>query len=643
MVLTMAPFLRILTISFIFLLQVTLVLGKGKRDEETDVCGLWLGPSPIKAHEEHGFGLGMFTGKTIAKGDTMPAELLVPIYDWDYDDHPPLREYVWEALEGSLSDMVLESLESMLMFVPGLASIAPCTSVNFNLKLDHTVSYNDRGVNRYDPTTPTAGAFSYRSIAMFTAVRDILPGEELVVECEEDDFDPDLIPRKPFRDETSFCLDNTLEEQLSPIHGKGLFSKRNIVDIDTILLSTPMTPIHRDELKMENKRTQLLLNYCYGHPDSVLLWLPYGPLINSLNHSPSRRPNARVQWRSLGNAEIDDDDDDAHSAGSSQIIQDDDNYADATDHDDIYDEMLSQRKQFHHPELLETLPEEVAKLHGKGLVMDLVSTRAIAAGEEVVIDYGDFWVTAWESHQAQWSEKKGPGDHNNAHPELKSAHVYNMLTQDFKIHTITEQHHKPYPPNLQTACYFEIEWVGDADFQEDVMAYESWNNQDDHFQCLLPCIIMDRNNGEETDDRMVVDDDNFDDDLYAETLERDDDGVSINTRYTAKLIDSHEENVAVDWNCHLYKDFEYIYTDIPREGIIFVEKPHQSDVWLPDAFRQPIGGNNMFPHIWKKKNMRRRTNQSTVDTSNSDKFKRKNVTSRQTALDAIRNKVTPDL
>lgn len=33
------------------------------KDTETGGCGLWMGPSPIKKESEHGFGLGIFTGK----------------------------------------------------------------------------------------------------------------------------------------------------------------------------------------------------------------------------------------------------------------------------------------------------------------------------------------------------------------------------------------------------------------------------------------------------------------------------------------------------------------------------------------------------------------------------------------------------
>jgi len=45
--------------------------------------------------------------------------------------------------------------------------------------------------------------------------------------------------------------------------------------------------------------------------------------------------------------------------------------------------------------------------------------------------------------------------------------------------------------------------------------------------------------------------------------------------------------------------------DIPREGIVFVNKPHSTDAWIEQAFRQPIGlPDDMVPTVWKDLNRR---------------------------------------
>ena len=258
----------------------------------SDDCGLWLGPSFVKEAEEHGFGLGMFTGKRIPEGTVMKPELLMPVYDYEERHHPPLREYLW--LGDPLQRIVLDSADSLHVFLPGLASIAPCTTVNFNLEQIHRPKYDDFGASRDGANNATAGAFSYWSDQMFTAVRDILPGEELIVECPDDDFQTTVIRhRYDPEDPTLICLDDNVEERQSQVHGKGIFAKRR-VGPDTVLVSSPMTPVDRSELeiwadedKKKSRGKQLVLNYCYGHEDSELLWLPVsaprGPSIELKN------------------------------------------------------------------------------------------------------------------------------------------------------------------------------------------------------------------------------------------------------------------------------------------------------------------------------------------------------------------------
>ena len=72
-----------------------------------------------------------------------------------------------------------------------------------------------------------------------------------------------------------------------------------------------------------------------------------------------------------------------------------------------------------------------------------------------------------------------------------------------------------------------------------MIQYQSWETQEDHDNCLLPCIILERLRDEESDE----------------------------TTYTAKLVDHHHENESIEYACHIFRRFEYIYTDIPRRGI----------------------------------------------------------------------------
>lgn len=710
------------------LLAVSMAATIHAQDEEN--CGLWLGPSPIKEAEEHGWGHSIFTGKKIEKGtivlgsgifdaaknEKVFGDLFIPVYDWehldmaDYANHdddsyldddseiarvkaaelraknapseaelqeePPLFHQLWN---GDIYEKeVLESYESMRVFMPGLSNICPCTFDGFNLEQITSVNYRDwrdvKGDSHDEtPPSPQAGSFAYLSNTMFVASRDILPGEELVVECADnsDDFDPSKYLRQKFTPKEaggySICLDDKVEERLADhtpnVAGgsyggqRGLFAKRALKK-DEILTSTPMVPVHRDEMQMDRtkyaellleaethgkldipqKKQQLLLNYMYGHPDSSLLWLPQAPLMLSVNHASYDQevePNAKVQWHH-------------------------DKYTEAQ----AKGKPLTRRQQFHHAELLEMDSRDVVMKHGMGLMIDLVALRDIAEGEEILIDYGKAWDDAMKQHKTTWEstitaiktghardkaerkqQRKRRREENERQKKLDSPHTpkmthkqkhiensmtaiplssyvtandYNELHLHDDLRTITEQRRKPYPSNLETACYFDIDWLDDSinlDEEADLVTYHSWYSQDEMFpdeiMCLLPCIITERRDFIEGEDMAYTDDDDDDDymgddDLRAARKEKTESrrgaygGSSSVKRYTAKLVDTHEDNTSIPYDCHIYKRFEYFFVDVPREAVTFVNKPHSTDQWIDQAFRQPIGlPEEMVPKVWR--------------------------------------------
>mmetsp|Transcript_36825 Transcript_36825/g.79497 ORF Transcript_36825/g.79497 Transcript_36825/m.79497 type:complete len:881 (+) Transcript_36825:58-2700(+) len=650
---------------------------------------------------------------------------------------PPMFQETWNG--NRHLELVLESYESMRIFMPGLANIPPCSATGFNLRQvprqithrdwrDTTTTSNAKGRNSsyHDGTTPSyqAGSFSYLSQTMWIAHRDIQPGEELVVECSDnsDEFDPKYYPPVDFKPSDAggyaVCLDDKAEERLadhtpniasigSSGSGKsgttgesyngggqrGLFAKRQL-NIGEIITSTPMTPVHKDELIMDRKkyekekmngqqqsgsqqrakqklnsagqrreRQQLLLNYMFGHSESSLLWLPHAAMILAVNHYASyndqnpktgmqqqklkqQQPNAKLQWHSDKYTE-------AQAAG----------------------EPLTRRQQFHHKELLDMDSLEVVQKQGMGLQLDLVVTRTIREGEEILIDYGTAWDDAMKNHKVQWEsaidaielerkkdeamrEKRRKAErerkerrrargettgattasgsswqqqrkHRQTHMENSmtatplsdyvTAADYNAMHERDIVRTVTEQHDKPYPSNIETACYFEYDWVDERDNElegSDAVTYESWYHQNDYPACLLPCVITERRGyvpGEENKRKLYDDDDGDEygsgDNTKNEKNEAKSGNITGRTlyggsaspkRYTAKLIDTHEENTSIDFHCHIFKRFEYIYMDVPREAITFINKPHSTDHWIEQAFRQPIGlPDDMVPKAWR--------------------------------------------
>lgn len=161
---------------------------------------------------------------------------------------------------------------------------------------------------------------------------------------------------------------------------------------------------HLDEIVNQ----QILLNYCYGHEESTVLFCPYGAGINYINHNQSQA-NLRIQWaRSFTAAHN-------HAIVESGTIED--------------------------------LEATVKPL----LAIEFIATRDIQAGEELFIDYGDIWEEAWLEHVANF-EPSGPETY-------ATAHTWNEMFYDSNVRTEFEQHLDPYPENLQIRCHLELRYT----------------------------------------------------------------------------------------------------------------------------------------------------------------------------------------
>ena len=181
---------------------------------------------------------------------------------------------------------------------------------------------------------------------------------------------PDRVRSPEWLEQHGSCADNLrVGESTEDLAGRGAFATREISKRQ-VVAPLPMLHLHRDHLDIYNSEDindpeepvflegkQLLLNYCYGHPDSSLLLFPYSPTVNYINHAPSSRANAKLQWSS----------------------------------------------NFNKNDWLQMSPNELLRKHKQaGLAMEIVATRDIVPGEEVFLDYGSEYEQAWENHTSNW-------------------------------------------------------------------------------------------------------------------------------------------------------------------------------------------------------------------------------------------------
>jgi len=190
----------------------------------------------------------------------------------------------------------------------------------------------------------------------------------------------------PWLAEHGRCIDNLRPGPSTIPHaGRGAFATRSM-KAGARVVPVPLLQIPDSEiLKMyplvekrneEDQRffvrkagsvptgSQLLLNYCLGHPESKLVFFPSGPGFNFINHSPE--PNAKLVW---------------------------------SDHP-------KNRVDWFNFKPKELLEDDITHL---GLMMEVVATKDIPEGEEVTIDYGPEWAVAWKEHVAKWDTEIGTG------------------------------------------------------------------------------------------------------------------------------------------------------------------------------------------------------------------------------------------
>ena len=187
---------------------------------------------------------------------------------------------------------------------------------------------------------------------------------------------------------------------------------------------------------------QLLLNYCFGHPNSTVVLCPYGSGVNYINHNQTRA-NVKVQWAKNG--------------------------------------VMS-----HRDECLERPLKGISDYSTK-VAFDYVATRDIEEGEEIFLDYGDVWETKFEQLRKNWLTFE------RSHLETYvSATEYNaMYPKDVLFTTNELEEHNPHPDNLCLRCHYLVDesrteegvFFYEGDWSELEHNWEHWSGDSTGYNC----------------------------------------------------------------------------------------------------------------------------------------------------------------
>lgn len=262
------------------------------------------------------------------------------------------------------------------------------------------------------------------------------------------------------------CMDSikpgpsTLESNQA---GLGGFATRNFAK-GTIITGSPLHHLPDKELvtiyRMDHNDTnsttgeetwirnvndvvgyQMMLNYCYGHPQSTVLLCPYGSNIGYINHNKSLA-NVKLQWSQDG----------------------------ITMHNHSW---LSKK----------TLAD--MKEYTVGLAFDYVATKDVQKGDELFLDYGDEFEEALNKHLSHWQPPKDGFD------EYIPAESFNEKMASLPLRTDGEQEQEPYPENLELRCHSGLV-MGYMKTDDD---FSNWETREGGY----PCRILSRSPSETED------------------------------------------------------------------------------------------------------------------------------------------------
>lgn len=349
---------------------------------------------------------------------------------------------------------------------------------------------------------------------------------------------PNRIRSQDWLEKNGRCLDNIRPEK-STIRqaGRGAFATRSIKKSE-IITSMPLAHLRRRHVDLYDgdntsntegrfwlEGKQQLINYCFGHPDSSLLLFPYSPVVNYVNHNLTGY-NAELVWSDLPT---------------------------------------------HRKDWFNRNPDEIEAEGHAGLVLEMVASRDIHAGEEIFLSYGDSWEAAWNAHLEQWS----PSEY-----DLLYTSSIEMNQQLDWIRTVAELSIEPnqrlLADHVKTVCYVgsHIGLILSTLSDQTSVQTIKWKGKDNLFDTndyAYSCVILERHDSQLMSDHVY---------------DRKDSIKPIEVTYKVALKTRDDRVVMVE--------------DVPRKAIQFFDAPYTTDDAMRTAFRHEIQlPDGMIPPAWR--------------------------------------------
>ena len=353
---------------------------------------------------------------------------------------------------------------------------------------------------------------------------------------------PSVVKDVDWLKNNAYCQDNLVVGVTQIEHaGRGAFAKREMKKGE-VVSPMPLVALNygRDALTMVEYRnengeevdsdyegatkkvkTQQMLNYMLEHPQSSVLFFPAGPLVPYVNHG-GKKANVKMIWSTKSWSNV-----------------------------------------------KETQKLEVESLSGVGavdMILELVATRPIKKGEEVLIDYGESWAKAWKKHTDEWKKT------------MKKVTFESAMVLNEKYHSTAKA--APFPSSSDGGSDFGNENVSlQCYVLYDLDKVERRRNEDGTRTKVYPWIPH------------PADANRLKTDIAIRTINRG--GCSIVER-------SGDEVSDYKYVVQPTRDSEILVKNVPQSAIRFIDVPYKGPHHDETAFRHAIGfPDAIFPAAWK--------------------------------------------
>jgi hypothetical protein len=349
---------------------------------------------------------------------------------------------------------------------------------------------------------------------------------------------PEVVKDMEWLEKEGYCQDNLVVGISKIVHaGRAAIAARDIKKGE-VVAPMPLVPIikGRDVLTMTDyndedesipptKAKQFLTNYVLEHPQCSVLFFPAGPMTSFINHG-GKKANVKMVWSTKSWSDV-------------KAAQ-------------------------------EASAEELPMFSSADMIIDLVATRNIKKGEEVLFDYGDDWANAWNEHVKNWKK----------------------LTKDAKFSksamVLNDDHHgvgksiKPFPTSSEESLAGDnVQLMCHLLYDEDKI--ERRRNQDGSRTKVYPWIPHPTSGEHRLKTDLAVRGINR---MGCEILERTGDEATGYKYVVRPLIEKEGPKILVK--------------NVPHEVIRYIDKPYNNPQHEQHAFRHTIRfPDDVFPEAWK--------------------------------------------